>query len=394
MKTLRIISSMDPRHGGPSQGIRNSIPALLPWGIENEVVCLDDPASDFLGKDPFIIHAIGSGKSSWAYQPNLAKWLQDNIQNYDAVIIHGLWQYHSYVSHSILTQYRKSNRGNHKPAVYVMPHGMLDPYFQQASGRRLKAIRNWLYWKLLEHRIVNGADGLLFTCEAELQLAKLPFSPYQPKRELNIGYGIIPPPTAINEQTKQHFQHCFPQLNEKPYILFLSRIHEKKGVDLLVEAYRELKKTASHSLPLLVVAGPGLETAFGQAVKQAALGDSDIIFTGMLTGESKWLAFKGCEAFVLPSHQENFGIAVVEALACGKPVLITKQVNIWQEITQENAGLVDDDSHEGVLRLLAGWSNLSREKRSLMGKRAMVAYQKYFTIEQAAKRMAEVLVNA
>ncbi|WP_257668490.1 glycosyltransferase [Parapedobacter tibetensis] len=394
MRTLRIISSMDPRHGGPCQGIRNSIPALQQLGIENEVACLDDPQADFLGKDPFVIHALGQGKGSWAYQPGLERWLFDNIHHYDAVIIHGLWQYHSYASHKAITRYRRSNQNGHVPAIYVMPHGMLDPYFQQASGRRLKAIRNWLYWRLLEHKVINGADGLLFTCEAELQLAKLPFSPYRPKRELNIGYGITPPPLVIDEQAKQDFQRRFPQIQGKPFMLFLSRIHEKKGVDLLIKAYRELKKTTTQELPLLVVAGPGLETEFGQVVKQMAAEDTDIVFTGMLTGAVKWGAFRSCEAFVLPSHQENFGIAVVEALACGKPVLISKQVNIWKEIAQEGGGIVEEDSPNGVLRLFTAWSALRIEERTLMGERAKATYQKYFTTEQAAKRMADVLVNA
>jgi hypothetical protein len=79
----------------------------------------------------------------------------------------------------------------------------------------------------------------------------------------------------------------------------------------------------------------------------------------MLSGAAKWGALYGCEAFVLPSHQENFGIAVVEALACGKPVLISDQVNIWREIVEDGAGLVEGDAEEGVEKLLRkffdGW---------------------------------------
>jgi hypothetical protein len=79
----------------------------------------------------------------------------------------------------------------------------------------------------------------------------------------------------------------------------------------------------------------------------------------MLSGAAKWGALYGCEAFVLPSHQENFGIAVVEALACGKPVLISDQVNIWREIVEDGAGLVEGDTEEGVEKLLrnflSGW---------------------------------------
>src|SRR6185369_16511419 len=106
---------------------------------------------------------------------------------------------------------------------------------------------------------------------------------------------------------------------------------EKKGVDLLISAYADVyqSKPASPAPPALVIAGP-LNSDFADAMQKLAaeLSPRDTVFwPGLLSGDAKWGAFHGCEAFVLPSHQENFGIAVAEALACGKPVLISNQVN-------------------------------------------------------------------
>lgn len=390
MKILRIIPSMNPAKGGPSQGIRNSIPELIKMGVDNQVVCLDDPSANFLGKDPFVVYALGPAKDLWAYQANLKPWLLNNIPHYDAIIIHGLWQYHSFATIHTLIKLRKFHDVN-VPRVYVMPHGMLDPYFQKAKGRKLKAWRNWLYWKFIEGKVVNHADGVLFTTQEELELARTTFRPYRPKKELCIGYGITPPPHLHNNMITA-FSSSAPNLAGKPYLLFLSRIHEKKGVDLLLKAYLYLKSQAL-ILPDLVIAGPGLETTYGRSMLALASGQPCIHFTGMLTGEAKWGALYGCQAFILPSHQENFGIAVVEALVCEKPVLISNQVNIWREIDQEGAGIIAEDTLEGVVEMLTSWIAKTNEEKADMGKRAKKTYQTYFTIEQAASRMAAALMQ-
>jgi glycosyltransferase involved in cell wall biosynthesis len=113
-------------------------------------------------------------------------------------------------------------------------------------------------------------------------------------------------------------------------LLYLGRIHPKKGVDDLLKAFRRTRKEMPN-VPDLVIAGPGLESKFGKAMWKLA-GNDPVYFPGMLEGPAKWGAFQGCEAFVLPSHQENFGIAVVEAMACKRAVLITNKVNIHREV--------------------------------------------------------------
>ncbi|RWY48090.1 glycosyltransferase [Mucilaginibacter gilvus] len=401
MKLLHIIASMDPASGGPCQGIRNTNPELMHNGVSREVVCLDDPNSAFLGMDNFTIHALGPAQGQWQYSHKLRPWLLANMGRFDVVVINGLWLYSSYAGWSVKRELernaKKTNVPANVPKLYVMPHGMLDPYFQRARDRRLKAIRNWFYWKLVERRVVNDADGLFFTCELELELARQAFSPYHPKKEVNVGYGIIAPPQHTTAMDEAFYKKC-PEMKGKPFLLFFSRIHKKKGVDLLIKAYAEIvnkniPETGEHYK--LVVAGPGLDSSYGKMLERLIAHYPDlknnIIFTGMLTGDVKWGALYNCDAFVLPSHQENFGIAVVEALACGKPVLVSHQVNIWKEIQSGGGGIIASDSIDGTQELLNTWVNLSKAEKQAMGKNAAQVFKDHFNIELVAKHFIKAI---
>ncbi|TGD82231.1 glycosyltransferase [Hymenobacter wooponensis] len=414
MKYLHVISRMDPELGGVSQAVRTMVTGLTGLGIQSEVVSLDAPDAAFLNSALFPIHAVGPATGPWQYSLHLAPWLMANLQRFDVVLLHGLWLYHGYAVRQALKRCKTQFPDSPTPQLFVMPHGMLDPYFQRAEGRQLKAARNWAYWKLIESQLIQEAAGVMFTCEAERDLAAQSFRPYRPRRELVVGLGVEEPP-AYTAAMRNAFRRACPELQDQPYLLFLSRIHEKKGVDLLVQAYAELTSKAVHarefagslagadadytgtiaaSYPHLVIAGPGLDTPYGQSIQQTAQAlnrrQPTVSFTGMLTGDAKWGAFYGCEAFVLPSHQENFGIAVVEAMACGKPVLISNQVNIWQEIEAAGGGLVEEDTRAGTRSLLQQWGALSGHEKMAFGEQARVAYSQEFAVAAAASK----LVNA
>ena len=372
------------------------VPPLQSLGIQDEVVCLDEPTEL---ADPFPIHQIGRGRGPWRYSSKLRPWLDENLDRFDAVIVHALWLYHSSAVAKTIAQRRRV--GAHCPKLLVMPHGMLDPWFQRAPSRRLKAARNWAYWKCIESRVVSEADAMLFTCQRELELAREPFRPYHPKLEVNAGYGVAEPPANASD-LKQHFWAQLPELDQRPFLLYLSRIHPKKGIENLLRAYGSLKQNDSSSeIPALVIAGP-LDSDYADRMQSLAkqlgvFGSSEtndqpaVYFAGMLQGESKWGAFYACDAFVLPSHQENFGIAVVEALACGKPVMISDQINIYKEIEHAGAALIEPDTLEGTRRLLTEWIERSDEDRQTMSLAAATCYQMHFRPESAAKRLVETI---
>jgi glycosyltransferase involved in cell wall biosynthesis len=387
MKLLHVVGSMNPRAGGPCQGIRNLATEMVKNGNSVEVVCLDDPRSDYLSKAFLPIHALGTGRGAWNYHPRLSPWFHQNLPRFDAIILNGLWQYPGY---ALL----KATRQRLVPSYFIFPHGMLDPWFQHTSERRLKALRNWFYWKFVEQRVVGHAAALFFTCPEEMRLARGTFRPYRPTRELSVGYGVARP-AQLNPAMTQAFASRCPEVGDKPFWLYLSRIHPKKSVDLLLKAYATVCRSPGHSLPpKLVVAGPGLETAYGQSMRRLAseICPPDTVFwPGMLAGDAKWGALYRCEASVLPSHQENFGISVVETLACGRPVLVSNQINIWHEIETDGAALVQPDSLEGTVRLLSGWLDLSPAARNAMADRARPCFQRHFSIEVVARQVETAL---
>ena len=415
MNVLHVIADMDPVKGGVCQAVRTIIVGLAEQGVHSEVVSLDLPTANFLTRDTAKVHALGPGKGPWRYSSQLLPWLQNNLSRFDKILVHGLWLYPGFAVSRALKQLRK-NAAPVIPQLFVMPHGMLDPYFQKAGERKWKAWRNAIYWKIFERKLIYQAEALLFTCEAELLLARQSFQPYMPKREQVVGLGVSDPPAYKEDMRSAFLAHC-PGLGLQPYILYLGRIHEKKGVDLLVQAYANLaadfdeaQRTAvgtkgdasealnrkqAGSLPLLVIAGPGLDTPYGQRLQQVVSESpticSSIFFPGMLTGNAKWGAYYGCETFVLPSHQENFGIAVVEALACRKPVLISNQVNIWREIQTTGAGLVASNTLEGTYSLLEHWCSLTQAAKLALGEQSYITYCEHFAVEPAALKLREAL---
>lgn len=414
MKILRVISSMNPVSGGPCQGIRYLVPELEAMGVQNEIVCLDPPDAAFLKRDNLTIHALGPARSNWAYSPNLHQWLEHNISRFDCVIQHGMWQYTGY---ALLRHYKNLLIRGLCPKWYIYPHGMLDPWFQQDKSRRLKALRNWIYWKVIERRVVQSADALLFTCEEEMQLGVTTFKPFRPRKVENVGYGIPVPDGEPRAQT-QAFYRTYPELEGKRFLLFLSRIHPKKGLDVLLQAYAQNLLANDSDGLTLVVAGPCADVSYWNKLQQLAVSlglqtnalpfpgagssinqkyaaempkPSPIVWAGMLTGFPKWGALRAAQAFILPSHQENFGISAVEALACGTPVLISKRVNIHMDILSENAGLVEDDSVSGVSNLLCRWRQLCSSAIEEMRLAAKSCYQKNFSAHSAAEKLKAFL---
>lgn len=374
---------MNPAYGGPPEGIRASIRTMAVMGVENEVVCCDAPGAEWIGRDAFPLHAFGPGRFGFSYTPRLGPWLRENAWRFDVVVVHGMWQWPGL---AILMA--------RVPRFFLMPHGMLDPWFQRDRSRRVKALRNWFYWWLVERWVVNGAAALLFTCEKELRLARTTFGGYRPKREVNVGYGIEESP-VFSERMRTAFLEKVTGLGGRPYLLFLGRIHPKKGLEMLVEAWGDGRDARPTGMDL-VIAGPGWDSEYGKRIKEliqqqrAGSREQGAIHTvGMLEGDAKWGALHGCEAFILPSHQENFGIAVVEALGCGRPVLISDKVNIWREISEDGAGLVEEDSVEGTARLLARFA--AGELTGGDAGRFCECFRRRFEIKQAAMRFLEAV---
>lgn len=385
MKILNIISSVDSRGGGPIEAIKQLGQALIDRGHVVEVACLDLPDSPWLKTFPLQVYALGPKLLSYAYSEQFAPWLRRNAANYDVVIVNGIWQYSSFGVWLALNSLRKQSFQT--PPYFVFTHGMLDPWFKRTYP--LKHLKKWLYWPWGEYRVLRDAQAVLFTCEEERILARESFWLYK-CNEIVINCGTAAP-TGTPAAQRQTFLDRFPELRHKRLLLFLSRIHIKKGCDLLIEAFAKVAQLED-SLHL-VIAGPdqtGWQAELQKQAKKQGI-DQKLTWTGMLSGDLKWGAFYAAEALVLPSHQENFGIVVVEAMACGVPVLISNKVNIWREIAADGAGLVANDDLDGTTQLLQKWLAISLDERQAMKEKAQKCFKERFEVNKSAESLIDKL---
>ena len=388
---LHIISSVNPLHGGPIEGVLQQAAQRILGNFKVDIVSLDLPSDSFVRSCPVKVHALGEGRVKpvgwkrylpwvhYGYAPKFISWLRDHIGDYDVVVVNGLWNYATFGASQTLV--------NSGVPYVVFTHGMLDPWFRKTYP--LKDIVKQVFWWFCEGRLLNNAKAVLFTSEEEKILARNAFWPYRP-REKVVGYGTGDVSGDIDAETSA-FRELIPELNEKPYILFLSRIHPKKGCDLLISAFAEIAR--AYPDLNLVIAGPdqiGWRKNLEQQAKMLGVEDR-IYWPGMLTGDTKWGAFRQAAAFLLPSHQENFGVVVAEAMAVGTPVLITDKVNIWREVKSCGGGFVETDDRSGISRLLKQFCALSAEGRRKMSQNARAGFLQYFEISNAVETINAVL---
>ena len=368
MNILHVIPSLSPLRGGPSIMVRTMAAGLAQAGHQVDIVATDDDGPGHLDV-PLGRPLREGGVTRWYFRRQtrfytaswpLTRWLARHIADYEVVHIHALFSYAS-----LPAAYYAARRG--VPYV-VRPLGTLERLGMQQHKPLLKRIS----FPLIERRMLARAAAVHFTSERERAEAA----------ELGVRERCVTLPTGID--LSAYAQLPAPgwlaararHLAGRTVVLFLSRLDPKKGLDLLLPAFAALRRRDPNVA--LVIAGDG-EPQFVLGLRQAAarLGiDGDIYWAGFLAGDEKLAALAAADLFVLPSYSENFGVAAVEALACGLPVVISDQVGIHQEIAAAGAGIVVpthvDALAEGLARLCAdpgGRHTMARAARRLAAER-------------------------
>ncbi|HUN21917.1 MAG TPA: glycosyltransferase [Anaerolineales bacterium] len=326
---------MSPLHGGPTVALQTMSQALSDAGIHVDI-CTTNISRKSALDVPLYQPVQQFGGSTWyfpvTFHPysisfSLAKWLNANIQNYSIVHLHGIFTFP--------TDYAAWLAKRKNIPYIIRPLGILNQYGVQKRKKQLKKL-----WLRLLTPTLQGAKAIHFTSTAEKTEAQEVIQ--------NINGVILP--LGINmaefEQlpTKQAFLEQYPQLSEQKILLFLSRIDPKKGLEMLLPAFKNCCQL--HQNLHLIIAGSGeptYERSIKNLVSQLDI-EHSITFTGHVSGNQKLLLFAGADLFVLPSYSENFGVSVIEAMAAGLPVLISKNVAISNEITSASAGLDFDTS--------------------------------------------------
>ena len=377
LKILQMVHTLDPSVGGVAAAVLELSRRLARRGHKIDIVVLDDPNAAWINDIDLTVHALGAGSTSYRYSSALTPWLRKNGGDYDRVIVNGLWQYLSFAAW-------RRYAGSSIP-YYVFPHGMLDPWFKRTFP--LKHLKKWVYWPWAEYRVLRDAAAAIFTSEEERLLARKSFWLYRAREKVSpLGIEAL----QVSQNAKSEFLSRFPQLQGTRNFLFLGRLHPKKGCDILLDAFARVNSGEPSSL---ILAGPdqiGWEGELRKQVGRLRLTDR-VVFTGMLQGAMKHGALASADAFILPSHQENFGIAVVEALAAGVPVLISNRVNIWREIDADRAGYVEPDDLEGTTRLLQRWIDTSPSEREAMRQNARKCFEQRFEINRAVDSLLQIL---
>ena len=384
MRILHVIPTLNPAGGGPIEAVTRLGMEYRRQGTDVEILTLDDPASNWLKDFPLPYHALGPAFLNYRYTSQLVPWLKQNAPTFDLVVVNGVWQYSSFAVWRALV-------GTKTPYV-VFTHGMLDPWFKRRYP--LKHLKKWLYWPWAEYRVLRDANAVLFTAEEERRLARDSFWLYR-CNEIVINYGTAAPPPD-DGASAERFRQAFPSVNGKRIILFFGRIHEKKGCELLIRAFGSaLRDTPGAERALhLVFAGPDSNPSYRRSLEKLVdktCPPGSVTWTGLLTGDLKWGAFRAAEVFALTSHQENFGIAVAEALGCGLPVLLSNQVNIWREIQEDHAGLIENDDDAGARALLERWLAMDDAARAEMRVNASRCFHARFDVRNTSVQLAATL---
>lgn len=309
--------------------------------------------------------------SRFGYSPGLKRWLDSNVDRFDAVHIHAVF------SHPCLAAAQSCQK---RGVPYVArPLGSLDPW-----SMRQKASRKRLLWKLAGERMMKRAAAVHYTTSEEQHLAE---------GSLGLNNGVVIPlgvEPAGSADTRL-FRSAHESLGEAPYLLAMSRIHPKKNFELLIEAFASVVDRGSFDAWRLVIAGdgePGYKNTLRALAESRGVGDR-VLFADWVDGAQKASALRGAELFVLPSHQENFGIAAAEALACGVPVLLSEHVNLAAEVENAGAGWVAPLEMEAFAQTLALAMSDDRErsKRGQSGERLLTTT---FSWSESARRLIEV----
>ena len=365
MKVLHVIPSVDERSGGPATAIVPMCRALMQQGVEVLLISTDaglaekGEVSEYKGVPAKIFPAQLGG--SFKYSRPLALWMSSHIREFDVTHIHAVFNHSSiaaaHVSRQALVPY------------VIRPLGTLEPW-----SLTQKSMRKHVFWQVTGRRMLEHAAAVHYTTEAER---------ISTERFTGMNHGKVIP---LGIEAADLTDLGSDSGNER-YVLVLSRIHPKKGLEVLIDAFAHLDVAfAGWSL---VIAGDGPVDYVAKLKKQALrVANGRIVFAGWVEGERKSALLSGASLLALPSYQENFGLCVIEALSYGVPVLVSPNVNLARDIAAAHAGWVVETDPEVLSHRLAEALS-DRDELANRGRAGKELSHKY-SWESAAKQLVQL----
>ncbi len=387
---LSVVSHLDPKYGGLSTVVPQLASMMVKSGhfhVQMEVFCLPEERCKPVSYPELPISFWPVSRKRWLLERSLTPLFRRAIAQSDAIHIHGLWEHSTLIS-------ARTARAMRKPYI-VSAHGMLEPWALERSRLKKK-----LYAALFERANVEGARCLHALTEAEAQ----DYRDWGSRRPIAvIPNGVDVPAAALEEGAAEAFLHASPAARGKRLLLFLGRLHTKKGVELLLRAWARL--AARFPDALLVMAGPSegrtretleaLATELGVGTtlrtgNQTATGGSErTLFTGMLDAAMKWSALAAAECFVLPSYSEGLSVATLEAMGAGVPVIVTRQCHL-PEVSRENAGWETEPDVDALTATLERCLGNTPGANKACGQRGAALVARRYSWPVVAVQMAEL----
>ncbi len=348
LRVLHVIPSVAERYGGPSQAVVEMCCALRGAGVETVLATTDadGPGRLDVSLGRLTVHKglptiffPRQWSEAFKYSGPLATWLDRHVAQFDVVHVHAVFTHSSVAAASACRR-----RG--VPYV-VRPLGTLDPW-----SMRQKPLRKRLFWYLGVRSTLRSAAAIHYTTLEEQRLVE---------QSLGLSRGAVVPlgvgEEVVNAQGEP-FRALYPALGSSPYALAMARLHPKKGFDQFLRAFSRVARREPLSSWRLVLAGDG-EPEYAARLHRIVEEEGSqerVLFTGWLRGSAKVAALRDADLFVMPSLQENFGISVAEAMACGTPVLVSTHVNLAAEVKVAGAGwvslLAPDEMEQTLGRVL------------------------------------------
>ena len=376
MKVLHIAASLSAKWGGPTYVVKALTESLIRKGIAVSILSLigEKVGKEIIYPEGVQVEVFKEGLFSimWTgYSPNITKALAAKANNYNIIHIHEIWHYPGYAAY-----YAAKRAG--KPYI-VTVHGSLDPWCLKYKG-----LKKGIYAALIQRRILNEAAAIHAITEEEAEDIR--------------AFGIVAPilviPNGIDPAefqalpSPEEMDSIYPELKGKKVLLFLGRIHQKKGLDILARAFGQIARSRK-DLHLLIV-GPDNDNYRSQVERLLeSEGVLDLTtFTGMLAEREKLAAWSRADVCVIPSYSEVRTIVALEAMACGLPVIITQQCH-FPEVVEANAGIVIEpkaDQLADALNELLDNSKLCEE----MGENGRRLIMDKFTWDKIADQMIQL----
>jgi len=358
MKILQVISSIDVRGGGPSRSVTSLCSGIARKGISIQLLAkrTEQPYINKSEEDNFYLNLVSNGR----LKKNLKTTL--NKDKIDLLHGHGIWQ---------LPVHHMSELARRKAIPYVIsPRGMLEPWALNA-GKFKKKLALWFY----QYYDIERAACIHAT--ADMEALNI--------RNLGLKNPIAVIPNGIN--LSDYSVSRSNRADEDHHILFLSRLHPKKGIELLIQAWSKLSPDQRKGWKITIVGNGDSSyiSMLNQLISSKRLKD-DITILGPLFGEEKIKSYQEADLFVLPTYSENFGIVVVEALACGIPVITTKGTP-WEELDSHQAGWWIDIGVEPLVKALTEAIALPESERQVMGQNGRELVKRKYSIEAVSDKM-------